>query len=363
MLRGILGILVIAAILVPVSAEVSLGAWSWNTYQGTEQWSVTVREDQSGCEGPVLTNQYTVPIEFRLATAVMGDVGHGPATGTFTSGNTLHMESRKVDDPPGTSVLSAYDVVFTPDCSGFTASYRWDYSGPDGACSGTTSLSGVNPKGCPASQAAPTVPTAAPASGEAVAGMIAGARYDLDQYLATSDQRTSQERDIVASEIRGQGDASWTTQARQQVAQETAQMNTMGPKVEGEYAAILDKDPTNFWANMDMAQLKKSQGKLDEYVDYVNRALSNEKIAEGTRDAVKKDIAEKNNLPGFPTPDTSFFIQKLGPDVRTSAQNVYGTNVAKEVTGPSVLDGLKYLMTYQGAKNAVNTLVFGGGGS
>jgi hypothetical protein len=218
MLRGLCGILIIVAILVPVSAEVALPPWTWNTYHGTEQWRVTVTEDQSGCDGPVLTNQFTVPIDFRLATAVMGDVGHGEATGTFASGNTLHFPARTVSDPPGTSALSDYDLVFTPDCSGFTGSYRWYYSGPDGACSGTTSLSGVNPKGCPASQAAPTVPTVAPASGEAVAGMIASARYDLNQYLDVSDRRTSQESAIISNEIRGLGNSQDTVQARQQVA-------------------------------------------------------------------------------------------------------------------------------------------------
>ena len=63
-------------------------------------WQVTVTEDQSACSGPVLTNQYSVPIQFSAGSAVMGDVGHGSAGGTFISGNILHIPSRSVADPP-----------------------------------------------------------------------------------------------------------------------------------------------------------------------------------------------------------------------------------------------------------------------
>ena len=98
---GALCIVVILALIVPVLADSTSQPWSWNTYSGTIVWQVTVTEDQTGCSGPVLTNQYNVPIQFRAGSAVMGDVGHGSAGGTFTSDNILHIDGRTVADPPG----------------------------------------------------------------------------------------------------------------------------------------------------------------------------------------------------------------------------------------------------------------------
>ena len=124
----------------------------WNTYTGTVTWWVTVTEDQSACSGPVLTNRYSVPIQFNAGSAVMGDVGHGSAGGMFTSDNILHIDGRTVVDPPGESALSPYDVQFSPDCSAFTAKYTWAYTGSDGNCDGSTSLSGrIASDSCPAS--------------------------------------------------------------------------------------------------------------------------------------------------------------------------------------------------------------------
>src|SRR5208337_2340844 len=164
MIRGALCIVIILALTVPVVADASSQPWSWNTYSGTTVWQVTVKEDESACEGGVYANQFSVPIQYNLTTAVMGDVGHGVAEGTFISGNILHIPARTVADPPGTSTLSAYDIFFTADCSAFAANYSWDYTGPDGSCSGTTALAGANSNGCPGSGAITTTPAATPTS-------------------------------------------------------------------------------------------------------------------------------------------------------------------------------------------------------
>ena len=192
MLRSAWGVFLILGLLVPVAAaDVPQALWSWNTYQGTAMWQVTVIEDQTGCEGPVLTNTYAVPIQFRGNSAVMGDVGHGSAGGTFTSGNILHIPSRSVADPPGESTLSPYDIFFTTDCSAFAAQYSWDYSGSDGSCSGTTKLNGANTNGCPA--AAGSTVTTAPAAGttqeENFVSQVSVPRSQFLAILPLFDQR------------------------------------------------------------------------------------------------------------------------------------------------------------------------------
>jgi predicted small secreted protein len=111
-------------------------------------WHVTVTEDDSACHGVGFTNNYDITIQRNATNGIMGDIGHGPVTGTYI-GTTLHIDGRTVPDGSGTSTLSAYDVVFSADCSTFNTQYSWDYSGPDGDCSGTTKLAGTNDQGCP----------------------------------------------------------------------------------------------------------------------------------------------------------------------------------------------------------------------
>jgi hypothetical protein len=111
-------------------------------------WQVTVNEDDSACNGVGYSNTYGITIRLNQTSGTMGDIGHGPATGAF-DGKTLHIEARTVPDGSGTSRLSSYDVVFSDDCTSFNAEYSWDYTGPDGDCSGTTKLAGTNPQGCP----------------------------------------------------------------------------------------------------------------------------------------------------------------------------------------------------------------------
>ena len=98
-MRYILAFVAFLFMLSAAAAQTPLPPWNWSSYAGTVQWQVTVTEDQSACQGPVLTNEFTVPIDFNLSSATMGDVGHGPATGTFISGNVLHIAGRTVPEP------------------------------------------------------------------------------------------------------------------------------------------------------------------------------------------------------------------------------------------------------------------------
>jgi len=353
MIRGALGFLIILVFLVPVAADVPLPPWSWNTYSGTNTWQVTTVE--TGCGDGAITNRYTVTIQFHGATATMGDVGHGPADGAFISANILHIPARTVADPPGTSKLSAYDVFFTTDCSGFAAKYDWDYAGPDGACSGTTTLNGASSSGCPAPQAVPAVPSVAPAAGSSVSSDLATARSDLIDDLSQREMRDITNSLLNAHMITGES-------AKNLNAASDASIAAAETKLDGEYQAILDKDPKNFYANMDMAELRKSQGRLDDYIRYVNAALANPNVAAGTADAIRQDIMAKNNLATWPTPENSIVIATLGPDARTASQSVYGRDMQKDATGNSVIDNLRYLFTWGGSRDLVTTVALPGGG-
>ena len=158
MSKCVLAVILLMVIIIPVTADVSPATWSWNTYQGTVMWQVTVVEDQTGCQGPVLTNTYTVPIQFRGNSAVMGDVGHGSAVGTFTSGNVLHIQSRSVADPQANRHCLPMMFSLQRTALRLQRNTAWDYSGSDGSCKGTTKLNGANNNGCPAAALLPRLP-------------------------------------------------------------------------------------------------------------------------------------------------------------------------------------------------------------
>lgn len=136
-----------AALLIFAQAEQQGGL---SSYIGTTHWRVEVTEDESGCGGGAYTSVQDVAITHNMASADVSDWAHGPMRGTF-SGNTLSFSSRVVPDPPGSSTLSSFNLVFSPDCNSFSGTYAWVYSGPDGGCSGTTRLSGTRTdgSGCP----------------------------------------------------------------------------------------------------------------------------------------------------------------------------------------------------------------------
>src|SRR5271157_2825644 len=96
-----IGVLLSLAVLISVaSAQVSMPAWDWSNYVGVSYWSVTNTEYDTGCGGGSYPTQYSINITHNMSSAVMGDVGHGPASGTF-NGNTLSIASRTVPDSPG----------------------------------------------------------------------------------------------------------------------------------------------------------------------------------------------------------------------------------------------------------------------
>ncbi|MGB8892245.1 MAG: hypothetical protein WCC86_09270 [Methanoregula sp.] len=368
MLRSVLGCILVMLVVVPVLADTTPQPWNWSSYSGSTQWQVTVTEDDSGCNGGATTTQSPVTIQFNQGTAVMGDIGHGSAGGTFISGNILHIPGRTVADPPGSSALSEYDIFFTTDCSAFTGKYSWSYTGPDtaGACTGTTSFSGTNNQGCPVATAVTLIPSVAPASTGYISSAIGSAHYDLINDLTLREQMTNQENDITRYEIAtagtGTGDTPEIAQERLMVTKEKAQVDATEAKIEGEYKAILDKDPTNFQANWDLAQLKKGQGNYEEYFNDVSTALSNKDIAKATQDEIRKNIATSLGLSEYPpTTANSYFIQRLTVDAG-AVQSVYGINAGQGSTDPAV-EPLRLFSIYGHLEDIVKSIPVGGPGT
>lgn len=320
-------LLILAIFLIStVKAQVSMPSWDWSTYNGTTKWLVTVTEDDSGCGGQGNVNQYPVTINFTPGHAIMGDVGHGPASGRM-QGNVLSIPGRTVPDPPGSSVLSPYDVTFTSDCLTFTTEYSWDYSGPDQTCSGTTTLSGKIVNGCPAPNVVVVPPSSQPTTAEED---LTAAQYDLNQDL----------------------------QLRSQVPYPKDKIDSLEPQVEAEYQKILSNDPNNFQANVDMAELKRVQGLPHEYYEYMDRALSSGGVTESTKETIESDIAKELGFSTFPKPANSLLMRHMSVEDSSYQGTIYGTDVQKDPDDATWKTRLYTL--FAPPLDIVKTLVFGG---
>ncbi|HLC47421.1 MAG TPA: hypothetical protein VJI75_06890 [Candidatus Nanoarchaeia archaeon] len=218
--------------------------WSWENHVGVSQWSVKVIEDETGCGGSSKTESVAVTITHNREIADISDFAHGKMRGTFT-GNTLSVPGRTIRDGSGNSRLAPFDMAFAQDCQSFSGEYSWDYSDSYSECSGSTKLRGTR----------------------------LGSAY----CPGTEEQQLS----------------------------EIAAARAASADKEDRYKDILAKDPKNFWANWDMAELKKRQGKYDEYLDYVDKATSNEDIFQDTRAKLKKEAANRLHISDFPTKTSS----------------------------------------------------------
>ncbi|MDD5340616.1 MAG: hypothetical protein PHV13_05225 [Candidatus ainarchaeum sp.] len=323
-----LAALALFSLLMVQPAFADAAPWNWSNYTGTTTWDVTAIEDEGGCGGGVYTYDYSgVIIQFRGGSAVMGDTGHASVGGTFVSPNILHIDSRTVADPPGSSDLSAYDVFFTADCTAFATRYTWDYSGPYQECSGSTRLNGVNSAGCP-KPPEPLIPPPPPPSTQLVDGMISSARVDLDRALGLRELMETQQA-FVFQHMNDPAYATSVARANIQIANAREELKTLDPKVEAAYAAILVRDPNNFNANWDMAQFKKSEGQIPDFVRYVNNALSDGKTAATKRNDLRHYVAGQMKTADVPTPETSPFVRQAGID-GDAVQRVYGYDIAKQ---------------------------------
>jgi hypothetical protein len=105
---------------------------------------------------------------------------------------------------------------------------------------------------------------------------------------------------------------------------------------EAKYKDILTNDPTNFWANWDMAELKKKQGDYQAFLDYTAKAASNKNIEEKTATELKNTAAQSLHISEFPTRDKSPIL-RIEMDEMQNWNNgmIYNVNFRKPADPPS----------------------------
>ncbi len=339
-----IAVLLISALLLIhlVRAEVSLPPWSWDQYTGTTQWRVDVSDDERDCQSGVIVTHPTITIQFNLKHAQMGDIGHGVTSG-IVDGNVLHIPGRSVPDGYGTSVLSPYDVTFSSDCLTFTGSYTWQYSDSEGSCSGSTTFSGRIVNGCPA----PTVviPPSKPPE-LTTEEQISSARDDLNNDFDLRNQIPF---------LRAQNLLLNTPQTAAELKQKQDQIDNLEPSIEAKYNAILKADPNNFEANVDMAELKKTQGLPHEYYEYMDRALNSGAVTESMKEAMEKNLAKELGFSKFPKPDNSLLMRKMSSEKGNWQGGLYDMDVQKESSDTSTWSE-KLFLTLGLNKDVVNAV-------
>ncbi len=286
-------VLILSLLFLPI-----VSAFTWEDYEGTTQWKVAVTEDESDCGGSTKTESYGVSIQHSKQIAEVGNWGHGKTTGAVT-GNKLSIPSRTIPDGVGSSYLSDFDITFTSNCMGFDGEYRWDYEDSYMECSGTTKLIGTRDDDdkCP------------------------GAEEEEDLF-------------VVAEEIA-------EARANEDLSQK-----------EKTYDEILAKDPTNFWANWDMAEVKKKQGKYEEFLDYIDQAASNENIFEEIREELKKEAAKSVHLSEYPTPEKSPILRIEMDELNSwNGGLIHNVNFPKEEATNTNIWNIKVWSIYTNAQS------------
>lgn len=321
----------------------SPSTFTWENYKGFSQWRVQVTLDDTACgaESPTTASR-DLTITHDLKNVNLGDLGHGPVTGTMT-GNILHLPARTIDDPPGSSVLSAFDATFASDCSSFSARYRWDYTSQYQQCSGTTSYRGTRTgaSGCPG-----------PLPGQTTTPPTGPTPEELNAQLQTANSDFRQVRDLYyeARLLNAPGYSSDLMQSQYQ--QDKREIEALEPRVEQQYKDILKADPDNFWANWGMGELRKTQGDATGYLNYLSKAVDdNQEMYERTRQELKKQAMEDMGLTKMPDAVSSPTVNRLvsetdgwttgsigdimvtKPDNPSLWRIIFPTSISQRVTG------------------------------
>lgn len=317
--------LLFITVLTALTIQAADSGFVWENHQGVSQWSVAVTEDESGCGGSSKTSSRAVLIQHNLKIADVGNWAHGSARGTF-SGNTLSVPERTIPDSGGMSKLYAFNIVFTPDCSGFVGKYRWDYRGSGQSCSGSTSLRGTKTggKGCPEAKEQKTEVAAGEQKTE-----VNVVREGLDRLLSLNKEIRALDRKIALlgeQELNAEK-SPLRTELYSDLHRKVNQAEILQPKIEENYRKILNKDPDNFWANWDLAELEKSRGNHKAYFDYFDRAVTNERT-ESVSKQLKKKAADDLGLSEFPEIVRSPTVRKISDDMNSrQGVSVYNVNV------------------------------------
>ena len=278
--------LILCLLLLPI-----VTAWTWDQHTGITQWKVTVTEDESGCGGGRTNQEYAIAIQHAQNIADVGNWGHGKTRGAFT-GNKLSFPGRTIPDGEGASRLQGFDLTFTPDCMSFSGGYRWDYADAYMRCSGTT--------------------------------VLRGTRADGKECPGAAERTEEQKKEAARAEL-----------ASASASLAAARKEIDGTKQEKDYRDLLAKNPKDFWANWDMAALKKKQGNYKEFFDYLDTATKDKNIYPETRKELMKGAVKDLHLNEPPTTANSLFLKSIvQDDLNKGNAVVYGVHLKKDPANP-----------------------------
>ncbi len=304
-----LALFVLAVLLAP-----RVHAWSWENYVGTTHWSVDVAEDDTSCNGGGEPTHETVAVTITHgydSQAGVSDWAHGDAHGRFT-GNTLSIPGRTIADPPGQSVLAPFDMTFTTDCLSFWGKYTWHYTDSEISCDGSTQLTGTRTDGnsCPGLPPSPTSPTQTP---EQQSQTINDAHLGVANERDLRKQIDELDR-LILNDDPDSPSYELNTYDRQKLR---AKFEAQYEQSKATYEQILARDPTNYWANLDMSELERLQGNSHGFFNYFEHAATNKNVFEHTADVVEDQAATSMGLKEFPTPDKSKLVNKISSNLKS----------------------------------------------
>jgi hypothetical protein len=267
------------AIIIIILIIPSVHAWSWDSYEGKTTWDVVVTVDERGdCGGNLNTHNYKLTIAHNKETAKLSDLGHGEVIGTFTS-NILAIAPRTIDDGVGKSTFGAVSVAFTPDCKTFYTKYPWTYYAQYQTCKGSTAWTGKR-----------TDATACP-----------DAFYVPEQLPLPQVMKT-------VAEIKKLPEA----------------------EQKAEYEKALEKNPRDFQANNEIADIFKSEKNYPEFIKHKDKALENKNSAEQLRKARQDEVRNRLGFTIDPTTATVPLLRSVRDQIDTVPNPmIYNFNVLK----------------------------------
>ncbi|VVB74013.1 Uncharacterised protein [uncultured archaeon] len=182
------------------------------------------------------------------------------------------------------------------------------------------------------------------ASTEAVADVLSNAGIMSNNYLNLNE--------VVANPAPGEKILSATEfmqrvrdETREQVASKETQADTLEQQVAARYKDLLQHDPTNFWANYDLATIARSKGDSSAaYLYYLkaSEGISDETTAKAFREQAAAKTRQNLKLAEVPTPDKSSFISQLGSDA-SEWMSKTGTKLFQKVIGQNEAKIILYL--------------------
>ena len=274
------------AIIIIILIIPSIHAWSWDSYEGKTTWDVKVTVDEKGCGGTVYSNSRSLTITHKKSAADLTDVGHGPVSGTF-SGNILTIPARTIPDGSGKSDLGMATVMFTTDCTIFTTKYPWHYHDQYQDCSGTTSWDGK--------------------------------RTDSKECPAVTEEKTEQP------------EAKPTVSTEKQVLTVPQISYLPISEQKEEYTKYLQKDPGDFVANYELAQILKEEKEYKEFIKHIDKALENKNEATNLKQEREKEVTQRLQLTIRPNGVTVPLLRSVEDELDTVPNPmIYDFNVLKE---------------------------------